>query len=62
MYKKLFIAPLALTLALSAVSPNFAYAEEGVTEETKSNDLLEKEVSQKLNYQVYYDGKVSDYG
>lgn len=55
MLKKLFIAPFALTIALSAVSPSFVQAEE--TSTISSTEA----VAQVVNFGIMYNGASSSY-
>lgn len=58
MYKKLFAAPLALSLALTAVAPTFAQAEEVATSTEEQGTTTSEQVQAK-GYDVYYKGEVT---
>lgn len=58
MYKKLFAAPLALSLALTAVAPTFAQAEEVATSTEEQGPTTSEQVQAK-GYDVYYKGEVT---
>ncbi|WP_010288239.1 hypothetical protein [Kurthia massiliensis] len=58
MYKKLFAAPLALSIALSAVAPTFAHAEEVATSTQEQGPTTSEQVQSK-GYDVYYKGEVT---
>ena len=60
MYKKLLVAPLVLSLALSTVAPNFAQAvETGTTEEVQKEESTNGEA---IGFKMLHNGKESTYG